>query len=456
MNIISLKSPGLAHLSYLVSSKQEAAVIDPRRDVLEYVRICKDRGLNLKYVLETHRNEDYVSGALELADALGAEVYHGEQLDFAYGNPLSDGQVLKLGNLKIKALHTPGHTIESFCYLVEEKKGPVALFTGDSLFVGEVGRTDLSGEGVWKELSEKLFHSIQEKILPLGDSVMIFPGHGAGSVCGHAIAEREISTIGLEKRDNPLLRLVKEDFVQHKITEKMDRAAYFRVMEEMNLNGPPSMPSFPGIKRISSQELIKHQQQGALVLDARYPQSFAAAHIPGALNIMKDGIASYGGFVIAPGSRMVLVTVDAREAEEAAIFLMRMGFDDVLGHLNNGMESWIKEGRPLQSLGLLSPKELNDMIEAGEPPLIIDVRDEQERSEGIISGAVAVSLESILSGNAAIDGEREAVYYCASGYRGSTAASIMKARGHLRSTVLLGGIGAWIKAGFPILQSDEI
>ena len=271
MNIITIKTEGLAHLSYLVSSRQEAAVVDPRRDIGDYLRICREKGLRIRYILETHRNEDLVSGAKELAESTGAEVYHGSQQDFKYGSVLVDDQPLPLGDLIVRAIHTPGHTFESFSFVVEEGKGPVAVFTGDTLFVGEVGRTDLAGPERRQELSLSLYRSIHERLLPLGDSVMILPAHGSGSVCGHSIAERELSTIGLEKRDNPLLSLGQEEFLRYKMDEEMERAPYFQNMERLNMDGPPSIGSMADLRALTPSDVARLQDDGAMVLDTRYP-----------------------------------------------------------------------------------------------------------------------------------------------------------------------------------------
>lgn len=450
MNIITFKTEGLAHISYIVSSRQDAAVIDPRRDINDYIVTSREKGLRIRYVLETHRNEDMVSGGKELGEVTGAVVYHGGQLDFHYGSPLSDGQLLPLGDLSIRAIHTPGHTPESYSFVVEEEKGPVVIFTGDTMFVGEVGRTDLAGPDHRVELSRSLYHSIHNRILPLGDSVLVFPAHGSGSVCGHSIAERELSTIGLEKRDNFILSLDEESFIHYKLEEAMGSAPYFKNMERLNMEGPSPVGATTDIRALNPNELANLQGDGALILDIRYPQEFSAAHIPGAVNILKEGLAPYAGFVIPPGSRLVLVAQDTASAILAAIRLRRIGYDDILGYLFNSLETWIKQGRPLASMESLTPRGLKARIDNGESLQLVDVREAHETASGQIPGARTMPLEDFSKTVGDIDKDLPAVYYCGSGYRGATAASIMLARGFENTAVLLGGVGAWKAAGFEL------
>ena len=450
MNIIRFKTEGLAHISYIVSSRQEAAVIDPRRDIKDYIVTSRENGLRIRYVLETHRNEDMVSGGKELGELTEAIVYHGGQLDFGYGSPLSDGQILTLGDLSIRAIHTPGHTPESFSFVVEEENGPVAIFTGDTMFVGEVGRTDLAGPDQRRELSTSLYHSIHNRILPLGDSVLVLPAHGSGSVCGHSIAERELSTIGLEKRDNLILSLDEESFLHYKLEETMGSAPYFTNMERLNKDGASPVSALTDLRALNPDELISLQGDGTLVLDIRYPQEFSAAHIPGAMNILKEGVAPYVGFVIPSGTPLVLVAQDVASAILAAIRLRRIGYDDILGYLLNSMETWIKQGRPLARMESLTPRELKAMLDMGEVLQMVDVREVHETASGQIPGSRTIPLEHFSQAVGEIDEDLPAVYYCGSGYRGATAASIMLARGFEKSAVLLGGIGAWRAAGFEL------
>lgn len=248
MFVAKVKSEGLAHISYFVGSGTDACVIDPRRDCDEYLRLAGKKEMNIRYVFETHRNEDYAIGSIELANMTGAEILHGGALPFNYGRNLMDGEEFPLGDVRIKALATPGHTYEHFCFsLIDPKAGgePVMVFTGDALFAGDVGRTDLLGEEHRQELSGLLYDSLFDKIIPLGMGVIVCPAHGAGSVCGGNISEREDTTIGIELQSNSMLSLTREEFVAKKMKEKIERPPYFRKMEEINLNGPPLLGRLP-------------------------------------------------------------------------------------------------------------------------------------------------------------------------------------------------------------------
>ncbi|MCG7844409.1 MAG: MBL fold metallo-hydrolase, partial [Methanomassiliicoccales archaeon] len=302
-----VRSEGLAHISYFLGSGGEAAVIDPRRDIDEYLELSRSKGARVVLILETHRNEDLVSGALELANATGAAIYHGGQLDFGYGNTLEDGQEFVLGDLRIKAIHTPGHTFESHSYLISDERGPFLLFSGDTLFAGDVGRTDLAGAEHVRNLSEQLFDTLQRRVIPLGKEIMVLPAHGAGSVCGHAISDREMTTIGLEVRDNQSLSLRRMDFVMHKMAEAMEKPTYFERMESLNLHGPIILGSLPDVPSMGPKQVREAQEGGALVLDLRQPHSYAMAHIPRSLNVWLDGLPVYGGYVIPYGRPLVLV-----------------------------------------------------------------------------------------------------------------------------------------------------
>ena len=242
MKVTTIKSEGLAHNSYFIVEGEEAAVVDPRRDCEIYTQLARQECAKIKYILETHRNEDYVAGSLELQNMTEAEIAHSNALPFKYGeHNLSDGDKLSVGSSKIEALYTPGHTNESVCYVIyaSESKEPQMVFSGDTLFAGSVGRTDLYGKAIQPTQAEKLYSSLHEKVLPLGDHVLVYPAHGAGSVCGHGISGQEPTTLGYEKKTNPYLKLSKEEFIQKVVNEELVVPRYFKKMEELNLNGPP-------------------------------------------------------------------------------------------------------------------------------------------------------------------------------------------------------------------------
>jgi hydroxyacylglutathione hydrolase len=265
-----IKSEGIAHNSYLIGSETDAAVIDPRRDCQVYIDLAQQKGLRIKYIFETHRNEDYVIGSVELSHFTGAEIYHGPGLDWKYGNTLREGQVFQIGKLRLTAIHTPGHTNESMSYTVADLptgEATVMVFTGDALFVGDVGRTDLYGPKEAPRLASNIYDSIFNKLIPLGDGVILYPAHGAGSVCGMNIANRDESTLGVERVQNPLLQMSKDEFIKYKVAERLERPHYFRQMEKYNLEGPPFLGCLPLPAPLTPAEFEEEMERGVVVVD---------------------------------------------------------------------------------------------------------------------------------------------------------------------------------------------
>ncbi len=445
-----VRSEGLAHISYFLESSGEAAVIDPRRDVDEYLSLAKERGARVVLILETHRNEDYVSGALELANATGAAIYHGDQLEFGYGNPLEDGQEFRLGDLIIRAMHTPGHTYESHCYLVSDDRGPFLLFSGDTLFSGDVGRTDLTGPESTRDLSEKLYGSLHERIVPLGPEIMVLPAHGAGSACGHDISEREMTTIGLEVRDNQALSMNKLEFMMAKMGEGMEKPPYFTRMEVLNLNGPIIFGTLPQPPPLLPKRVMEAQEDGALVLDVREPHNFAAAHVPGSLNVWLNGLPIYGGYAIPYGRPLILVAERQQEVDLAVRYLIRIGYEDIVGHLGHGMESWIKGGNATSTIQASTVHEIRRRQLAGEEMLLVDLRDRRELDSGAIPGAMMLHLGKLMERSSELPMDKEMVLFCGSGYRGGIAASMLRNSGIKNVRIMLGGFGSWRANGYPV------
>lgn len=445
-----VRSEGLAHISYFLESDGEAAVIDPRRDVDEYLSLAKEIGARVLLVLETHRNEDYVSGALELANATGAAIYHGDQLEFGYGNPLKDGQDFRLGDLIIRAMHTPGHTYESHCFLVSDDRGPFLLFSGDTLFSGDVGRTDLAGPESVRDLSERLYDSLHKRIVPLGPEVMVLPAHGAGSVCGHTISDREMTTVGLEVRDNPALALNKLDFMMAKMGEGMEKPPYFSRMEALNLNGPIIFGTLPEPPPLSPKDVIQAQEGGALVLDVREPHNFAAAHVPRSLNVWLNGLPVYGGYAIPYGRPLIVVAERQAEVDVAVRYLIRIGYEDLAGHLGHGMEPWIKGGNATSTIPASTVHEVRRRQLAGDGMLLVDLRDRRELDSGVIPGAKLIHLGQLIERSSELPADREIVLFCGSGYRGGIAASMLRNSGIGNVRIMLGGFSSWKANGYPV------
>lgn len=388
-----IKSEGTAHNSYFIGSGDDSAVIDPRRDCQIYIDLAQRHGLKIKYILETHRNEDYVIGSVELNKPTGAEIYHGPGLDWRYGNTLADGQVFQIGNLKLTAIHTPGHTDESVSYALTDLssgEATIMVFTGDALFVGEVGRTDLYGSAATPRMASDLYDSIFNKLVPLGDGVILCPAHGAGSVCGADIAGRDESTLGIERLQNPVLQKRKDEFVEYKAAEKLERPHYFRRMEKYNLEGPPLLVCMPLPSPLTPAEFSQEISRGALVVDTSEPAAFGGAHIKGAYSVWLDGLPVFAGWVLPYDKPILLVLEDESHLERAVRYLIRSGYDLVSGYLKGGTEGWYNAGYPTERLHLLSVHELKAMIDRHEDLAILDTRGQREWDTGHIAGALHI------------------------------------------------------------------
>ena len=353
MKLEIIKSEGLAHNSYYLSDKQEAVIIDPRRDCEIYTQLAEKECTKIKYILETHRNEDYVVGSLELQNTTEGEIGHSNALPFKYGeHNLADGDILNGGNTKIKVFYTPGHTNESLCFAVYPSGSEVAssVFTGDSIFAGSVGRTDLYGKTVQPKQAEKLHNSLHEKLLALSDHVLVYPAHGAGSVCGHGISGQEPSTIGYEKKTNQYLQLSKEDFIQNVVTEELVVPRYFRKMEECNLNGPRLLSELSYPKPFSLEEFDEEMQEPiVMVMDTRLPYAYAGSHIPNSLSMWLGGTSVYPGWLLDINQYFVFLLERPSDIDIVAPRMRRLGFDNMCGYLCGGMNEWQEAGKPINS-----------------------------------------------------------------------------------------------------------
>ncbi len=458
-----IKSEGLAHISYFVGSKKEAVVIDPRRDCQVYMELARKEEQNIKYIFETHRNEDYVIGSCELAHQIGARIYHGPGLDFKYGETLTDGQIFHFGKMKLIAIHTPGHTDESMSYALVDPNSDdnaVMIFTGDALFVGDVGRTDLYGPKETLRLSETLYNSLFNKILPLGDGVILCPAHGAGSLCGGAISEQEWSTLGLERRYNPLLQKSCEEFVRFKVAERLERPPYFGKMEEYNLEGPKLLLKLPDPPALSSAEFKKWIDQGAQVVDTREPSAFGGSHINGSYSIWMEGLPGYAGWLLSYDKPILLVLENRKQLEIAVSYLIRLGYDRIEGHLCAGaeacgLESWYTAAHPIDHLGLLSVQELKKRLDHSDNLIVLDVRTDKEWREDHIKNSLHVYVGILEERLDLVPDDKAVAVICSVGNRGSLASSILKREGRREVFNVLGGMMAWQKAGYQLIRKKS-
>lgn len=442
-----IASEGLAHNSYVAGDGGEAVVIDPRRDVDVYLRIARERELRIVAICETHRNEDYAIGSTALAAATGAPIFHGAALPFEYGTALREGDEIGAGRLRIRALETPGHTPESLTFtLADTRSGsdPVIAFTGDALFVGDTGRVDLLGPEEKPRLARMLHDSLFETILPLGDSVILCPGHGGGSVCGGDISDRDQSTLGYERRNNPALIADRDVFIERKIAEPHLKPPYFSRMEEWNLRGnAPIFERLPVPPPIDPGELAEHLDDGVLVIDARMPQAFAGGHIPGSINIWRAGLSSYLGWVAPLDARLALVLAEDASVEDVTRTLTRIGYDDVVGVLRGGFESWQNQGREIGRLETIDTASLRARIRRGDDLAIIDVRRPSESDAGTIPGALRMFVGDLASRPIEVSLAHPVVAMCSVGHRGGIAASLLARRGYQVVYNYLGGYNAW-------------
>lgn len=450
-----IMSAGIAHNSYLIGSGNDAAVIDPRRDCQIYLDLARDRDVTIRYIFETHRNEDYVHGSVELSRLTGAEVYHGPGLDWEFGLTLTDGQQFRLGSVVLKALHTPGHTDESMSFTAEPATGGVilAVFSGDALFAGDVGRTDLYGPEQAERLAYNLYDSIFNRILPLGDGVILCPGHGAGSVCGTRISDRPNTTIGIEKALNRALKTRdKAEFVARKLTERLERPPYFVQMERYNLQGPPILGNATLPSALTLSEFRAQMDAGAVIVDTRDPAAFGGAHIRGSYNIGTEWLPGFSGWFLHYDQPIVLVLEDAVHLDRAWRYLVRLGYDRISGYLRGGIETWYNAALPIETVPLLSVHDLKKKIDDGQDVVVLDVRGDDEWRAGHLDGAQHVYVGEIESRATEVSRDRPTATFCNVGRRAGIAASVLLRQGHRRVYNVLGSWQAWKAAGFPVIS----
>ena len=433
----------LAHASYLVGSDGECAIVDPQRDVDQYIDEASRRSLKIKYIIETHLHADFVSGHRELAARTGAEIVFGATAHAELPHrAVNDGDTLRLGSIELRALATPGHAPESISWLIVDAGKPVKVLTGDTLFIGDVGRPDLAGgRGFTSEqMAALLYDSLHTKLLALPDDVEVWPAHGAGSACGKNISKETFSTIGVQRRTNYALQpMAREEFVKMLTTDIAEPPPYFPYDAEMNRRGARAL------SEIDAPALTPQQvhDRNAIVLDVRDYDSFAAGHLPGSINIGLGGqYASWAGTLLSPGDRIIIVADSAEKSREAVMRLARVGFENVDGWLDGGVLAWSNAGYELAQMPQVSVAELHGAITR-----VLDVRRAGEYVGGHVPNAINIPLHEL---QRRIDEVHAPVtVICAGGYRSAMAASIL-ARHGLEATNVAGGTAAWIRAGYPV------
>ncbi len=456
MRIRTIKSEGIAALSYFVSSRNEAMVVDPRRDAEIYKHLADEENVEITHIFETHRNEDYVTGSLELKNMIpDVRIGHSNQTKFQYGDDnLADDDAFTIGDMSITCLYTPGHTEDSMCYVTTDRSvgpTPIAAFTGDTLFVNEVGRTDLVDIKKHEEMSRKLYNSLYEKLLPIGDKVVIHPAHGAGSVCGGDIGERESSTIGFEKANNIWLSMSENEFVESKVRQRLTLASYFKHCEHLNTIGPPIIADLPKPPELDIETFCKIiQDETHRAIDTRPSAEFLDSHIPRSISLSITNMGLLAGLALRPNQTFsIILRDDVNDLVLASTMLHRIGYDKILGFLRNGLDQWISNGHATDSIDVLSLDEFGAKQTRREV-IVIDVRETHEYDKARIEDSISLPLTGLEETSKRFVPDGPVVTICPSGFRSATAASIIKHHGVDDISVNLEGLKTWRDYDYPL------
>jgi len=458
----------LAHASYLIGSDGEAAVVDPQRDVDQYIEEANAQNLKIKYIIETHLHADFVSGHRELADKTCAEIVFGREAGATFPHrAVKDGDELTIGNVTLRIMETPGHTPESICVLATEPEDnagkdvrpPAKLLTGDTLFVGDVGRPDLAGGRGYtsQDMAAMMYDSLHKKILTLRDDVEVYPAHGAGSMCGKNLSTDTSSTIGQQRKFNYALQpMSKDEFVRMMTTDLPEAPAYFPKDAEINRGGAASLEGLPPLRSMTPAEVAEGAKHGCIVLDVRMADEFGVAHVPGSMNIALGGqFASWAGTLIPMSAPIVLVTESEDKAEEARLRLARVGLENIKGHLAGGMDAWKEVGFEVAIVPQISVADLKRLIDSRSDLQVLDVRRPAEYESGHVPRAVTSPLSKLRESFQLLtfDPAKTTTVICAGGYRSSAATSLLQAAGFSDLLNVTGGTTAWIKAGYEVDKS---
>jgi len=444
----------LAHASYLLGSEGEAIVVDPQRDVEIYLEAAQKQGLAIRHIFETHLHADFVSGHRELAARTGASIYLSQAAGATFPHvAVDDGSTLRVGKLRVEVLATPGHTPESISLLVtDEEKGeqPWAVLTGDTLFIGDVGRPDLSPTHTPVQLAGMLYDSLHRKLMTLSDSVLVYPAHGAGSLCGRNMRAERFSTVGTERLTNYALQIRERDeFVRQMTSNLPARPDYFLEDAAINRAGAPALAELPELKPIAPRELKTMLTRGGVALDVRPAAEFVAAHVPGSVSIPLAGqFASWAGAVLGLSARPVLIAATSEQLSEARVRLARIGIEDVAGYLAGGVDGWRQAGLPVEHVKQMTVRELAAHQSDGGMN-VLDVRREGEFEAGHIEGADWHPLDRFKAALPEIAKDAPVAVHCKSGYRSVIACSLLKRAGYHNVIDVAGGFDAWQGAELP-------
>jgi hydroxyacylglutathione hydrolase len=456
----------LAHASYLLASEGEAVVVDPQRDVELYLKSAEQQRVTIRHIFESHLHADFVSGHKELAARTGAKIYMGAQAGATFPHvPVHDGFELKFGKASIRVLETPGHTPESICLVVtdgevadhEKCAAPWAVLTGDTLFIGDVGRPDLSARHTPAELAGLLYDSLHHKLLTLADSVLVYPAHGAGSLCGKNMRAERSSTIGTERLTNYALQIKsREEFVQQLTSNLPARPEYFLKDAEINRTGATALGDLAPLRAITPVELNSMLNAGDIALDVRPGEEFAVEHVPGSVNIALSGqFASWAGTVLGLSAHPVLIAASDAQMEEARLRLTRVGIEVLDGYLAGGVAAWKQAGFPVSSISQITADELQARLQSDRVQ-VLDVRREPEWDAGHIENAAWWPLDNFRVSPPEIDHDAPIAVHCKGGYRSMIASSLLQRAGFKHVINLIGGFDAWQQAKLPSVSAKPV
>jgi len=451
----------LAHASYLFGSEGEAVVVDPQRDVEIYLETAAEHGLKIRHIFETHLHADFISGHKELAARTGATIYIGASAGAKFPHvDVQDGFELQIGKARIRVLETPGHTPESICLLItdEEKSAqPWAVLTGDTLFLGDVGRPDLSTTHTAQQLAGMLYDNLHNKLMALPDDVLVYPAHGAGSLCGRNMRAERSSTIGTERLTNYALQIrSREEFV-HQLTSNLPtRPEYFVKDAEINREGAAALAELPEMQPILPAELSEMLRQGVTALDVRPGDQFAAGHVPGSINIALSGqFATWAGTLLGLSSRPVLIADSSDQLSEARMRLARVGIESERGYLEGGVDAWKQAGLAVATMDQMSVQELHEKLPRGGVR-VLDVRREGEWKAGRIADAAWWPLDRFNGALPLANENLPIAVHCKSGYRSMIACSLLQRAGFQNVINVVGGLDGWQQAGLPVVSGTPV
>mgnify|MGYP001239114883 CR=1 FL=1 len=458
MKVEQIYTGCLAQGAYYIESEGEAVVIDPLREVQPYIQKAQRNGATIKYVFETHFHADFVSGHLDLAKATGATIVYGPTAQPAFEAHIAkDGEEFKVGKVTFKVLHTPGHTLESACYLLKDEEGKeVALFSGDTLFIGDVGRPDLAQKAAHmtqEELAGLLYDSLRNKIMPLPDDIIVYPAHGAGSACGKNMSKETTDTLGHQKATNYALRadMTREEFIKEVTTGLTKPPQYFPLNVMLNKQGYESINEVlkKGTQPLSVEAFeAAANETGALILDTRDPQTFAKGFIPNSINIGIDGnFAPWVGALIPDIRQAILIVAEEGREEEVVTRLARVGYDNAIGFLKGGFDAWKESGKEIDLITSITAAELAERMKKDPDLQLLDVRKKSEYDSEHVVNAINASLDYVNDSMQLVDKDKTYYVHCAGGYRSMIFISILKARGFEKLIDIKGGFKAMKEAG---------